>query len=126
MKKAFICILLLAIAIMGCTTKEETSKIGADISVSIEDEESSIVYEEEVRFTAEGFETGEVNVKNGESLTILIVDDDLQGHYLAITSDRVAKKELIDSSKVNLPFNKEGTYLILDETSGHALTVNVK
>lgn len=145
--KQILAILTLFIMLTACETVEDnTIKTDAVISAvpdenkdisALPDENKETVFESDVRLTSQGFDADEITVKKGESLTIIIEGKEeeklrelglekARGHYLTIDGERIAQKELEDQDKINIPFDKEGTFEIFDETSKQSLTVNVE
>lgn len=127
------------------TVEDNTIKTDAVISAVLDEnkdisalpDENKEAFESDVRLTSQGFDADEITVKKGESLTIIIEGKEeeklrelglekARGHYLTIDGERIAQKELEDQDKINIPFDKEGTFEIFDETSKQSLTVNVE
>ena len=128
MKKIIIFLALLALVIAGCATVEKNVDITESDSFSIEGEDtiSEGSSENDIRLASEGFEITETALNKGESLTIIVVDDIVSGHYLTIDGHRVSSKDIGNGDKINIPFDTEGIFEILDENSGATLSVNVK
>lgn len=126
MKKIFVILMLLALFLTACNQVQEDK---ADLNILSEEvsepNDLEIQTESEVRLTAEGFDATEIAVKQEESLTILIVDDDMNGHFLSIDGDRIAEKELANGEKLIVSFDTAGKIEITDETSKGLLIVNV-
>ncbi|MCK5283228.1 MAG: hypothetical protein KAK00_07505 [Nanoarchaeota archaeon] len=124
MKRILIAIALFAVLLTGCMVVEDT---GTHAILTTEAEEGEkITFEDEVRLTAEGFDADKITIEKGNSLTIFIVDDDINGHYLTMEDARLSEKQLSDGDKINVAFDETGKFEIIDETSKNSLIVNVK
>jgi hypothetical protein len=129
MKKLISIMLFAALLIGACTNVEENVENenwdSAVFSVADSEEDQRESFDYEVRLTDKGFDATEINIKEGESLTIFVVDDDVDGHYLSIEGSRISKKELHKGDEWNVPLD-EGSLEIIDEITKSSLKINVE
>jgi hypothetical protein len=128
MRIAIIILVILAVFMAACAKVEDTTT-----DVEITDTETTETVEEEkansdpeVRLVKEGFDADKVYLNLGESLTIMIFDDDVKGHYILLDEQRILPKDMMKGDKLNVPFNEKGTFQVVDETSKESLTVVVQ
>jgi len=118
MKRLFTILLIL---LVGCV----------QVKMELDSGERTVVpenpkYISEVWLTAEGFDIDQVTIIKGEVVVVHIRDQDVNGHYLAMNGHRISDKQLMFGEEVEVGFDNEGTYKIIDETSKAELMVEVE
>ena len=126
--------LLIVLLLIGCQTTPTTQiqppstqlTTKTTTSEQVTAEQAPEYFKSDVLLTKNGFDPSEVIIRAGDSLSLLILDTDLNGHYLALDGKRVADKSLKLGEKTAIPFKTAGNYEVTDETSKAILKVTVQ
>ena len=113
---------ILVLVLFACTKQKQTAEF---IMLEGAEENAKISADLEVRLTEHGFDSTNIVVGKGSSLTVF-VEDEISKHYLAIDSYRIADIEYKKGDRIDIPFTKIGKFILIDETSGNSVNVFVQ